>query len=266
MITRDDENKTKVELWCVTKIPDNLYREKFNFQNLTLDVSRLDIPIFDELHLELDKNYSTRIKGKLVLDIIKHSEEYNILHKKNKNGFIDEFFEIQKFIDSLNCIPIFENICIEIAKYLRIKKRLNPDYFSGVFEFQPEINCTWEIDGEIGCVYGINHILYEVVEVCDIVQEYAVIDSSTFLDLYKRKEAKNLEPVYHELLIEAEKAIFNNSIRSGLLILYSAIEVATRRFVREVNEESDYINDRLDWVKLVELYKDYINKNYSVTR
>ena len=96
------------------------------------------------------------------------------------------------------------------------------------------------------------------------MQEYAVIDSSTFLDLYKRKEAKNLEPVYHELLIEAEKAIFNNSIRSGLLILYSAIEVATRRFVREVNEESDYINDRLDWVKLVELYKDYINKEIKI--
>ena len=55
MITRDDENKTKVELWCVTKIPDNLYREKFNFQNLTLDVSRLDIPVLMNYILNLTK-------------------------------------------------------------------------------------------------------------------------------------------------------------------------------------------------------------------
>lgn len=256
---QNEKDKFTLELWYITKIQSHLYNENLISCEFLLDTSLLKVEFLEKLRFVIDEEHSIRLEGKLSYDVDKRSSEYNKLNSAIINGSTNEFLDYLKSIGAENTIYIFNELCLEIINYLRIKEKLSLNV--GASDFIP-INCTWEIDNGKGCFVGINDV-WTVTEVCDIIPYYIDINVDTFSDLYNRKQEEKLQPVYHELLFESENAIRNYSIRSGLLILYSAFEVATKTYVREGKIQTDYVISKLQSAHLTELYKNYINKEIS---
>ena len=66
-------------------------------------------------------------------------------------------------------------------------------------------------------------------------------------------------PIHQEILTEVVSLFDSNNTRSAYLLLYSALEVSTKNFIKAVKPDTEYLVDKMQAPELSALHSKYIN-------
>ena len=200
-----------------------------------------------------DEAPDLRVDSIFEIDVNKESRGYKRIVEGQKIGppIKDEiFYDLEDKHKTLS---------YGIVKYVGWKNNL---YIDEVHKRIKESKMEWEFDGvnssqlpEPRFIFGPHYTL-----VRSGILDFSQTDIQHFYNLYN----SGLEvPVHQELLTEVSVQMYTYNRRSTYLLLYTALEVATKTMIKTIKPDTDYLISKMPSPDLFSLYTQYINKEIS---
>ncbi|MFD2938374.1 hypothetical protein [Spirosoma flavum] len=161
-----------------------------------------------------------------------------------------------------NRVDAYEDFLEKLIDYLIWRKKLHVHYT------QPRkietSHCIWTLNGKSKArsatlqYYAIGDPIEIEIPGTDIT----IDDFSDFKTILNTTNSS--KPLYHELLEESVRLLQTRQLRSAYLMLYSAIEVATKNLISYKKPDTDFLINSMASPDLVKLYREYINKTLII--
>lgn len=156
----------------------------------------------------------------------------------------------------------FVNFVESLMGYLTWRKKLDDKQKGQKIKV---VDCHWNLDGNETNIYEGNGDARRAVSFYEFTAPTFDVSRDDFADyasLWEREKVSR--PLHHELLEEAERLFWLKHYRSGYLVMYSAIEVASKLLVRVKLPEVEWLKDYDKSPPLLTIYQDYINPDIAV--
>jgi len=256
--------RQKLNLYITTKIPSP-YNVKSITPFISLDPKRLQIKLPADLQLdslvlraeaiEFPYQWDFLLDAYLVRDFRpEKSKEY----ARYMNGDIMGGLIGREAVDQL--INIFREQAISLTRYIGWQKGL------GIFDPHGKgITTRWH--WHMGSLSGNDQTdreTYRAGQLFRWVHGPVHIDEAGLDRYYVFQEKQLSMPLHHELIGEASKLISVGYERSAFLILYSALEVASKSLIAAKFPDAEWLIENMPSPDLAKLYKEFINEKIFV--
>jgi uncharacterized protein YutE (UPF0331/DUF86 family) len=200
-----------------------------------------------------DEAPDLRINSIFEIDIETESREYKRILQERKPGppIKDELFH--------GIEDKHKTLSYGIVKYIGWRNNLHIDQ---LYSNVKESIMNWEFNGVSSSQQPKPQF--------GITSHYELVRSGT-LDLsgtdiqhfYKLYDSGLQVPIHQELLTEVNSQLYSFKSRSTYLLLYTALEVATKTLIKTLKPETDYLISKMQSPDLYSLYTQYINTEIS---
>jgi hypothetical protein len=254
--------KVKLNVKFSSELPMHMFAEMFHFNAIEFRGDTIGIPCLETLRIS--SNYSGQVDDKHIVveglfayEFRKSSEKYKEYISLVSQG--KAFDDVDFFHHFLSDHAYkFFGLVQSLITYICWQKNIKLGKGANTFI---DVGAEWEMEGRTGSSTkdtrkGLGFVIYYD----EILPELSEDD---FINFPKFYSSKKTIPLHHELLHDVEILMQLSSFRSAYLMMYSALEVATKHLIVSKFPDTEYIVMNAPSPPLKTIYADYINKKFS---
>lgn len=152
----------------------------------------------------------------------------------------------------------FTNLVVDVVKYIGWRKDLSIHYHQ--FD-KIKIDYRWDTIAMSSDDPSNPHYQFSNFEHFYLTTDYKVhLAPNDFTEFYSLKGEQGAIPLHYEILLEVDRLRGEGYTRSAYLMLYTAMEVATKGLIRYRKPDATWLINNMPSPNLPKMYREFINK------